>query len=178
MGTHRLVPHPDHPPSRVRGVEVQWIADAAALRLRYRVDGHETLIVPPFAGCRRADELWRTTCFELFLQAEGAPGYAELNFSPSCRWAAYEFGDYREGRRDLPLDGPACEMLAGERYLVLDVKVSAEGLPPPPWSVGLSAVLEEEGGTKSFWALAHAAGRPDFHHPTCFALALEPPAAA
>ena len=36
--------------------------------------------------------------------------------------------------------------------------------------LGLSAILEEEDGTISYWALAHGAGRPDFHHPACFAL--------
>ena len=30
------------------------------------------------------------------------------------------------------------------------------------------AVLEEKDGTKSYWALAHAADKPDFHHPDCF----------
>ena len=39
------------------------------------------------------------------------------------------------------------------------------------------AVIEEKDGTKSYWALAHPPGEPDFHHPDCFALDL-PPAAA
>ena len=37
-----------------------------------------------------------------------------------------------------------------------------------PWHLGLSAVLEEKNGTKSFWALAHGDGLPDFHNPDCF----------
>jgi hypothetical protein len=41
--------------------------------------------------------------------------------------------------------------------------------------VGISAVIEEVGGTKSYWALAHPPGKPDFHHPTCFAATLPPP---
>ena len=68
MGTHRLAPHPDFPPRSVRGVEVQWVETGNALRLRYRVDGHDKLVIPPFAGRGRADELWRTTCFELYIQ--------------------------------------------------------------------------------------------------------------
>ena len=36
------------------------------------------------------------------------------------------------------------------------------------WDLGLSAVLEERDGTKSYWALAHPSGKPDFHHPDCF----------
>ena len=42
------------------------------------------------------------------------------------------------------------------------------------WEIGLSAVIEEIGGTKSYWALAHGRGPPDFHDPTCFAYHLPP----
>ena len=38
----------------------------------------------------------------------------------------------------------------------------------------LSAVIEEADGTKSYWALAHAPGKPDFHHADGFALEMPP----
>jgi len=41
--------------------------------------------------------------------------------------------------------------------------------------IGLSAVIEETDGTKSYWALRHPPGKPDFHHPDCFALTLGAP---
>ncbi len=41
-----------------------------------------------------------------------------------------------------------------------------------PWQLGLSAVLEEKDGTKSYWALAHGGEKPDFHDPVCFAARL------
>ena len=171
LGTHRLVAHPDFPPRSVRGLEVQWVETGHALRLRYRVDGHDALVIPPFAGRGRADELWRTTCFELYLQPAGEPGYVEFNFSPSQRWAAYDFEDYRAGMRERPLSAePVGEAVSGERLLVQDVLLDTAALPPKPWSVGLSAILEEEDGTISYWALAHPAGRPDFHHPDCLTL--------
>ena len=171
MGTHRLVPHPDFPPRSVRGVEVRWVETGSALHLRYRVDGHDELIVPPFAGRGRADELWRTTCFELYLQPADDTGYVEFNFSPSQRWAAYDFEDYRAGMRERPLAAePVGELTQGERLLGLDVLLDTTQLPPRPWSIGLSAILEEADGTISYWALAHGAGKPDFHHPEGFAL--------
>ena len=41
------------------------------------------------------------------------------------------------------------------------------------WQLGLSAILEETDGTKSYWALAHPEGdKPDFHDPVCFAARL------
>ncbi|MDF7777123.1 DOMON-like domain-containing protein [Sphingomonas sp. AOB5] len=48
---------------------------------------------------------------------------------------------------------------------------------PRDWEMGISAVIEEADGTKSYWALKHPAGKPDFHHPDCFALELPAPEA-
>ena len=46
------------------------------------------------------------------------------------------------------------------------------------WRIGLAAVIEETSGRKSYWALAHPPGRPDFHHAHGFAyeLPMAPPA--
>ena len=49
---------------------------------------------------------------------------------------------------------------------------------PGPWEAAICAVIEEADGTKSYWALAHPPGAPDFHHPDCFVLDLPPPASA
>jgi hypothetical protein len=45
-------------------------------------------------------------------------------------------------------------------------------LPQNAARIGLSAVIEEQDGTISYWALRHAAGKPDFHHPDGFAMEL------
>jgi len=42
------------------------------------------------------------------------------------------------------------------------------------WRLGLSALIEEPSGHKSYWALAHPPGKADFHHPDCFAHELFP----
>jgi hypothetical protein len=39
--------------------------------------------------------------------------------------------------------------------------------------LGISAVIEELDGGLSYWALRHAPGKPDFHHPQAFALELD-----
>ena len=38
-----------------------------------------------------------------------------------------------------------------------------------PWKA-LCAVIEEQGGQKSYWAARHAGEKPDFHNPACFIL--------
>ena len=52
------------------------------------------------------------------------------------------------------------------------------GLPALPWEFGLSAVIEEEGGAKSLWALRHGEGKADFHADACFAARLAAPQGA
>lgn len=177
MQTHRLTAHPAHPPAAIRAVEARArFAAHGWLQLRWRVEGSGGLVVPRFAGRDRTDRLWRTTCFELFCRQPGSEPYVELNLSPSERWAAYDFEAYRTGMAERPIRrAPTITPRRGGDVLILDAALRLADLPSPPWQLGISAVLEEEGGALSYWALAHPADRPDFHHPDCFALSLEPP---
>lgn len=150
--------------------------DEVWMTLRWRVEGARRLVVPPFAGKVRADGLWQTTCFELFVKPAGGDAYAEFNFSPSQAWAAYDFCGYREGmvERAMPRP-PVCTPRRGQSALIFDFALPMAGLPALPFAYGLTAVIEEEGGHKSYWAVAHREERPDFHHATCFASRLEAP---
>ena len=178
MGTLTLVPHPDHPPARVSAVAAAIIGlDSHWLRVRWRVEGAGTVLIPGFAGKGRTDGLWQQTCFELFLRPPGDSGYVELNLSPSERWAAYDFASYRAGMADRPLPrDPDCTIRGHGELLIFDSSIPLGGLPPLPWQLGISAVIEEEDGTRSFWALRHGPGQADFHAPACFAATLGAPA--
>ncbi|KHK91305.1 DOMON-like domain-containing protein [Novosphingobium malaysiense] len=165
-----LVSHPAHPPALVRSIEARIIAfDATWLRVRWKIMGCAKLVVPAFAGKGRADELWKTTCFELFLQPPTEESYIEVNLSPSERWNAYNFSGRREGMSERPMPRePDCTMRLGTDMAIFDAALPATGLPPAPLKAGFSAVIEEEGGVKSYWALAHSGDAPDFHDPACF----------
>jgi hypothetical protein len=171
-----LVAHPAHPPLAVRSVEARTgLAEGGWLQLRWRVEGSAMLIVPRFAGVRRADGLWRSTCFELFVRRPGAERYVEINLSPSENWAAYSFSAYRQDMREHPAARPpVITPRRGRDVLILDAALRLNALPDLPLECGLSAVLEEEGGVLSYWALAHPGERPDFHDPACLAAALGP----
>jgi hypothetical protein len=179
LQTQPLVAHPAHPPARVSGVEAKVIGfDADWLRFRWRIEGAQDLVVPPFAGRGRANELWKTTCFELFLQPDGGDAYVELNLSPSERWAAYDFTAYREGMSERPASRePDCTMRQGSSFAIFDAAIPRDILPTLPAAANFSAVIEEHGGVKSFWALAHPVDKPDFHDSTCFTAELAPPPA-
>ncbi|HEX4736245.1 MAG TPA: DOMON-like domain-containing protein [Allosphingosinicella sp.] len=178
-----LKSHPETPPNSIRAVDVEVVmTDPDDILLRYFVDG-SGLSLPEWESSGRADELWTTTCFELFLAETSGETYYEFNFSPSSQWAAYVFDRYREGRQDLTVTVepfverfPEIEPEDGAPLYVLDADLDLSDIPPVRMRMGLSAVIEEQDGTKSYWALAHPAGKPDFHHPDCFTLELPPPA--
>jgi hypothetical protein len=58
---------------------------------------------------------------------------------------------------------------------IFDAAIPLIDLPTLPWDYGLCAVIEERDARLSYWALAHPPGRPDFHHPACFAATLPAP---
>jgi len=136
------------------------------------------IMLPVAAPQVHTDELWRTTCFELFL-ACGEDAYVEINLSPSGAFAAYHFDHYRTGMRPLALPAPAIRLKVGSERLTLRARLAEDCLP---WDgtgqVGIAAVIEERAGDISYWALAHPPGKPDFHHRDCFALTLPPLSAA
>lgn len=168
--TVNLIPHPQTPAKGIHDIDVRWFQTGERqLILRWVVKGVDSLVVPAFAGRGRGEELWRTTCGELFLKDREGPGYREFNFSPSERWAAYGFSGYREGMADIDIPAPGVSGQGGQHLFVLTALLDAAILGDSRLA-GLSAVIEEKDGTKSYWALAHPAGKPDFHDPACFAL--------
>ena len=131
--------------------------------------------LPPVSAPLRTNGLWQATCFEAFVRASSAAGYCEFNFAPSTQWAAYAFDGYRSGMRDADLAAaPRIEIRSGPAQFELQVALNLDRLLPrdAAWQLGISAVIEETDGRKSYWALAHAPGKPDFHHSDCFALEL------
>ena len=166
--------HPATPATTVSAVTVEYeIQPGGQLWLRYCVEGDtDCLVLPINAEPWRTDGLWDTSCFELFLRYADTPNYFEFNFSPSTQWAAYRFDTYRIGMADWDTRTPEIHSDASDTHYALEATIS---LPAGEWEAALSAVIHERDGTKSYWALKHAAGQPDFHHRDCFALKLAPP---
>jgi hypothetical protein len=165
---HRLTAHPARPPSRVAGVRVvsQFLADGTLL-LRWRIDGAQKVVLPAYSGSGRAEDLWQTTCFELFLDL-GEGRYREFNFSPSGRWAAMDFTSYRVKSGDAELrKWPETTVERGEVIVTGAVRVPGEALAGAMRGA-LTTVVEEEGGVLSFWAAEHRKEQPDFHDASCF----------
>ena len=172
-----LIRHPVAGCDSIRRIGVLILREGNALDLRYRINGDVSRLLLPAAGSAlRADDLWRHSCLEAFLQADAGPGYLEFNFSPSGAWAAYRFADRRMGRESPELTAPRMEVRRGPDWLAMHIQLSLAGFAafaaPATISAGLSAVIEDARGGLSYWALTHGANQPDFHDPATFVLRL------
>jgi hypothetical protein len=177
----RLVPHPSTTFTPVDAVtaSLAW-TEAGALAIAFRATGAiESLRIPPCCAPARAAGLWCHTCFEAFVMAGDGPPYHELNFSPSGEWAAYAFRGYRDGGLLDAACDPGIVVRCEPSRLALDAVVAARSLPVlgrgGVLRLGLAAVFESVDGVLFYWALRHAADRPDFHRAETFTLALAPP---
>jgi hypothetical protein len=175
MQTHQLTAHPNFAPGAVKSVNVRWAElPDGRLMLRYMVAGCSELVLPAYRGRGRGTELWKATCFELFLY-DGQGRYREFNFSPSGQWAAYQFSGYRNLTGTIePRRTPEIKHEAGESLFVQTVFIDRRELDGAE-RAAIAAVIQEKGGRPSYWALAHAALKPDFHDPSCFRVPLVAP---
>src|SRR3989344_4677261 len=170
-----LTCHPDTPCSADLFLSVDAVRNQpGSLYLRFIIDGEmDRIVMPPRRALGRTDGLWQTTCCEAFVKPAGRSDYLEFNLSPSTAWASYWFDDYRAGMREADAV-PDFDRVGGIIQALFDFS-GQPALDDADWQVGLSVVVEEKTGTKSYWALGHAPGKPDFHHPDCFALTLGAP---
>lgn len=174
--------HPDFTCPAVTRIDVELTRLRASFALAYRIKGRILdLAIPPLSPNRanqnHTDELWQHTCCEAFVGWQSGQGYYEFNFAPSGEWAAYRFNAYRA---DMTVahdaSPPAIEVSQDEERFELRAAINLSPLSAVPAGaqlrIGLSAVIEERNGRKSYWALHHAPGKPDFHHHSAFTLSL------
>lgn len=169
---HPLLLHVTCDLGPVRAMTASVIATAQGCEAEFRLDGHMPgIVLPQAAPPARRDNLWQTTCFEIFWQPLGGTAYREFNLSPSGQWAAYDFDSFREGMRDAPVDAVAIACSHDDAGLVLRASIAAN--LPAPAQVALNAVVEHADGGKQYWALAFPPGKPEFHSEANRALIIE-----
>ncbi len=184
-----LIPHTGTMSTAVRRIAARVETSGRdSLRLQFVLEGDlpQVRVPSPVAQPGRTDRLWAHTCFEAFAGLPGSPRYLELNFSPSGQWAAYAFDSYRQGMAPALAVAPRLALRRSEARLELEAEVQLSGSLPlagpetvaagaRTLRIALSTVVEDREGRLSYWALRHPPGRPDFHHPESFSLALALP---
>jgi hypothetical protein len=172
-----LLPHPASPCGAIRRFDaaIEIAAPPDELRISFRIDGAiERLRLPESGSVLRTDGLWHHSCFEAFLKTDASDAYHEFNFAPSGDWAAYRFAARREGRQSPAMPAPRTEFRRTAEVFELNAGIPLAALPDLAQSrvfeAGIAAVIEEQDGRLTYWALAHRAAQPDFHDPGTFRL--------
>lgn len=165
-----------HPDSRCQAINAITAEIACpkpgTLRLTYRIEGTLTAVAWPHHDLpERMDDLWHHTCFEAFIGSASNPAYQEFNLAPSKSWAAYSFTSYREGMANTELPW-APRITIDKTADAFSLTAECPILIPMPWRIGVTTVLEETNGNKSYWALAHPSAKPDFHNAAGFTVEL------
>ena len=176
----QLLSHPATPVHRVESLDVALSpAGDGGLTAVFECRCHAgALRLPDSSPAEGADELWRHTCCELFIGVVGDVAYREFNWSPSGQWAMYGLSDYRvrdSFRPNVVVAAPGIRFAAGAAGWTLQGRLDAAALPDVAHeriALGVAVVLEAADGKLSYWALRHAAARPDFHRRESFVLRL------
>lgn len=167
-----LILHPDCTAGQIRSVSADIEPISGGCRARFDLSGDiGAIILPSHRQAQRENDLWKTTCFEIFWQEEGQDKYREFNLSPSSKWAAYDFDSFREGMRDAAVGSMSITMSHGGEELTLEVAIGSD--LPLPAQIALNAVIEDKQGNIQYWALAFPDGKAEFHSATCRILRLE-----
>lgn len=168
-----IVLHPDCAAGSINAIAASVEPTAQGCRAVFVARGDVARIaIPARAVSGRFDNLWKTTCFEIFWCHDGT-SYREFNLSPSGQWACYDFDRFREGMRDAPAE-VVITCTASESELRLEAEIVST--LPLPATVALNAIIKDADGENRFWALAFQPGAPEFHAEACRALTLAAPA--
>ena len=66
-----------------------------SIEISYDLSEINEILIPQKKVLVRENELWKSTCMELFLKDAKESNYKELNVSLDGKWNAYEFSCYR-----------------------------------------------------------------------------------
>ncbi|MCK0128411.1 hypothetical protein [Erythrobacter sp. F6033] len=150
----------------IRSVTASLQPNMMGCEAEFRLDGSIAGIkVPDYSSSGRTDNLWKSTCFEIFWQPIGGSSYREFNLSPSSQWACYDFDGFRDGMRDGDVTGMSVSCSKSDHELVLKAGIMCDLAVPA--QVALNAVVEHADGGLQYWALAFAPGKPEFHSEAC-----------
>lgn len=172
-----LTSHPDSPAPAVQGLTATIARTDKGVSARYELRGNlGELVIPELLAPVRADELWKHTCFELFIRRTDGTSYVEFNMAPTGHWAAYSFERPRSGMKNIAeVERIPIGTLTTDEAFILRTEIDlsgVKGLPDGEWTVAVTTVVEAADGKRSYWALAHPQGKADFHHIDGFVLKL------
>lgn len=157
-------------------IEVEVQRDLKTLLVSFTVSGEIWDLRLPEKDIHpaRHDELWKTTCFELFFAPSHIHGpYWEVNLSPSACWNSYAFKSYRNGmKEEAGLFVSSLDFKREDARIILTAKIDLSELMlgDQPLDVSAAAVIQDDEDHTSYWALRHCGQKEDFHLRESFTL--------
>lgn len=138
------------------------------INFKWRDSGNEILFsAVPENG--RHHELWKQTCFEVFLRLKNQKRYFEINLSTTKAWNIYEFQNYRDPQPPVEYKNvKKVEINLLENELTANILLSHIDLSQI--EVALCAVLLLKDGRTTYWSTVHADVKPNFHHADSFTI--------
>jgi len=144
----------------------------------YKLAGDLGAVFLPSSGTNptRKDELWRTTCFELFLAVKESLGYWEFNMSPSGDWNVYVIDEYRQVnmREERRIQQLQFQTQTDLNCLSLRAEIDLNSILQNEQVIeaGITSVVQLHTKKESYWALVHPQATADFHLRDSFLLEL------
>ncbi len=117
---------------------------------------------------QRREGIWHSTCFEVFLSSTKGTAYTEWNFCPSSDWWVMDFSSYRNRIENSNIDERKPEnlqwSLVNPEQLTCHFGISLpQNISRDSLRIGLTSILENKAGIKTYWSLVHLHENPDFH---------------
>ena len=78
-----------------RAIPTELDIKPRSIEISYDLSEINEILTPQKKVLVRENELWKSTCMELFLKNVKESNYQELNVSLDGKWNAYEFSGYR-----------------------------------------------------------------------------------
>lgn len=165
----KLISHPKYPAHQHLNLSSEIELRNGHFHIIYKASGHcgDIVVTKSASKAMFRDELWKMTCFEMFVQVGDGPQYYEYNFAPNGDWASYHFDDYRSGMKPNEINQPKIILQNSDDEISLDVIMNRQDLPVGELSIGLFAMIFTD-DDRSFWALNHNETTPNFHQRDCF----------
>ena len=135
------------------------------LKLQYLLTGDlKTIHIPHIeTNLHRKDELWKETCFELFIKSKN-DNYLEFNFSPRGEWNCYHFNSYRNGMSEYQsITGIYIKQNIQNDRFILDVELDCETLKEYNFNAHPCVVIKFEDNKCAFYSDKHLGKKADFH---------------
>jgi hypothetical protein len=137
------------------------------LAIRYILEGDlkEIAIVLPSNTPSRKHELWKDTCFELFIGIKNSTQYWEFNLSPAGHWNVYHFDGYRQGiQEEIAFENLPFNIQNQGDSLVLALNIDLDKIIlEQAIEIGITTVIRDRDGKVTYWALTHKGAEADFH---------------